>query len=392
MYHVLASAVNHPDSAHPYRGLFNQRSLQAITGVANLEVVSPRPFAPPVGPHSAYASLPDIEPWGTYDVHRPKFLYMLPKRLFYGLSGHSFQSRIPTYVEDTFGVPDVVHACHIYIDGYGLLPYAQTHDVPLFVVAHGTIINTLDDQPTSVRSKVLETLNGADGVLAVSDALASKVKTLTDPEKVSTVPLGADPSNFPVERAGSIRGELSIDTDATVVLFVGRFSGVKGIPELLEAVPAIKDQNVEFLFVGHGGDLGDSIKKTLGRFGRSSRHVHWQLPPLAVRRLFAIADLLVLPSHREGRPTVIYEAMASQTAVLATNVGGIPEQVVDGETGFLVPPADVGALASALRELVEDPDRLDVMGDRGLERLLKKGWTWREHARRVRDHHKEVLS
>lgn len=391
MYHVLASAVNHPSAAFPYRGLFNYRSLRSLADAGvDLDVVSPRPKAPPIGPHSEYARLPIREQWGPYEIHRPEFFYLLPKRLFYGLSGRSFASRLTVYADDTFEVPDVAHAGHIYLDGYGLLPYVRKHDIPLFVVGHGSILNTFTSQPRSVRRKVEETLEEATGVLCVSDALATKAGTLTDPAKVSTVPLGADPSNFPVERKAAIREELGLADDSAVVLFVGRFSAAKGVPEILDVVPAFPTPEVEFVFVGHSGDLRPAIRETLRQSGRPER-VYWKLSPVTVRRLFAVADVLVLPSRSEGRPTVVYEAMASETAVLASTVGGIPEQVVDGETGLLVPPEDSDALREALQSMVADRSRLAAMGKRGHARLLEQGWTWSEHARRIREHHRGAL-
>jgi hypothetical protein len=389
MYSVLASAVNHPDSIDPSRSVFNYRILRSLADAGvDLDVVSPRPFAPPVGPYAAYASLPRTERWGPYTIHHPRFWYLLPKRYFYALSGRSFARRVPPYVERTFDVPDVVHACHIYLDGYGMLPYVRERDVPLFVVAHGTLLNTLDEQPPGVRSNVEETLAAATGVLCVSDALAEKARRLVDASKVTTVPLGATPEHFPVERSAAIRRELGIAPDATVVLFVGRYTEAKGIGDVIELLPSLDRPDVEFVFVGNGGDLREKLRRTLTENGYSARNVLWKLPPVAVRRWFAIADVLLLPSHMEGRPTVIYEAMASETAVLASAVGGIPEQVEDGETGVLVPPGDVDALRDALRSLTGDRDRLHRMGERGLERLRANDWTWEGHAARVQELHR----
>jgi glycosyltransferase involved in cell wall biosynthesis len=84
--------------------------------------------------------------------------------------------------------------------------------------------------------------------------------------------------------------------------------------------------------------------------------------------LLADSDIFVLPSLVENQPVSILEAMAHALPVVATPVGGIPEQVVDGETGMLVPPADAGALAGALERLCADPERRRAMGERGLER------------------------
>jgi hypothetical protein len=391
-YAALVSAVNHPDSVHPNRGLFNNRIVHALDDAGTeIDVVSPRPFAPPIGPYSEYAALPDVEKWGPYDVHHPRFWYLLPKRLFYGLAGDSFARRIPAYIERTFDTPDVVHACHIYLDGYGMLPYVRKHDVPLFVVAHGTILNTLPDLPPGVRGKVEETLEAATGILCVSEALAETARGLVSPSKVRTVPIGADPENFPVERASAIRRELGISEDTTVVLFVGRYSETKGVGDIIDLLPSLDLDNVEFVFIGNGGDRRAELVRTLVGNGHAARNVLWNLSPVAVRRWFAVADLFWLPSHMEGRPTVIYEAMASRTPVLATAVGGVPEQVVDGETGVLVPPGDLSALGDALRSLIADRGRLETMGERGYERLKQENWTWAKHAERVQGLHREAI-
>ena len=391
MYTVTASAVNHPDGVDPYRSVFNHRILSSLARTeVSLNVVSPLPFAPPVGPYSEYADQPSVEEWGPYTVHRPRFFYLLPKRLFYGVTGDSFAKRVPRYVERTFPTPDVVHACHIYLDGYGMLPYCREHDVPLFVVAHGTLLNTFDEAPQGVQSRVRETLAGCTKVLCVSDALREKAARFVPESKAVTVPIGADPDNFPVDREAAIRRELGISSDSTVVLFVGDLNEAKGIKEIAQALQTLDSPNVEFVFVGDG-DLRGELQHALTSSQYSTRHILGKIPPLAVRRWFAVADLLMLPSRTEGRPTVIYEAMASRTAVLASAVGGIPEQVTDGETGVLISPSDAHALAAALDDLVCDRKRLQEMGRQGHERLLQKGWTWENHAERVRELHKAAI-
>ena len=80
---------------------------------------------------------------------------------------------------------------------------------------------------------------------------------------------------------------------------------------------------------------------------------------------YAQADLLVLPSRREGFPLVLPEAMASGLPVVATTVGGVPEIVTDSETGLLVPPENPRALSEAINSLLNDPDRMKAMGIRG---------------------------
>ena len=392
MYSLVASAINHPDAVTPYVGLFNHRIIRALSETSvDLEAVSPRPFAPPVGPYSAYASLPDTEKWDGYTVHHPRFWYLLPKRLLYALSGDSYARRVPAYLERTLDPPDVVHACHIYPDGYGMLPYARDHDLPLFVVAHGTLLNDFDDHAPGVATRIRRTLEAAEGVLCVSDALAERARSLTDDSKVRTVPIGADPKKFSTDDRTDIWKDLGISPDESLVLFVGEFSERKGIPELTTLLSARAYPDATFAFVGRGGALEADLRRSVGDWTENNGCVEAGVPSDRLQEWFVAADLLVLPSHAEGRPTVIYEAMASETAVLATDVGGVPEQVVDGETGRLVPPGDVEALGDALAALTGDPDRLRAMGEAGRARLEARNWTWEGHARRIRKLHREAI-
>jgi len=392
-YTAIANALNHPDSIRPYRSLWNHRILKALCEAGTrLDVVSPRPFAPPVGPYSEYASLPDIEDWGTYTVHHPRFWYLLPKRLLYGLSGNSYANRIPKYVEREFEVPDLVHACHIYPDGYGMLPYVREHDLPLFVMAHGKLIRSLGNHPPGVSEKIRKTIDAATGLLCVSDKLAEEARRFTEPSKVETVPIGAEPARFPIDQHKRLRRELDIPDDATVVLFVGRFIRRKGIPEITDVLPEIDSDDAVFVFIGHDTEMLGELESAVRESGFSTRFIYTSVTSLAIRRWHVVADLLLLPSRSEGRPTVVYEAMASETAVLAAAVGGIPEQVVDGKTGVLIPPKDTAALKEALESLIGKRPRLRQMGREGSARLRKQNWTWSDHASRLRELHLAEIS
>ena len=111
-YRVLGCATEHPSHIYPVRTPFNQRSFDALnaTGV-DLDVVSPTPFAPPVGPYSEYRRVPRAERWGSYEVHYPRFLYALQKKYFDHVSGDYMQKRVTRYVGETFETPhDIVQA------------------------------------------------------------------------------------------------------------------------------------------------------------------------------------------------------------------------------------------------------------------------------------------
>jgi glycogen(starch) synthase len=129
------------------------------------------------------------------------------------------------------------------------------------------------------------------------------------------------------------------ETDPPEVLYIGRLSAEKGIRTLVDATRGLN------LVVAGDGQLRSLVPDALGF-----------VPHEEVQRLLARAAVVVLPSHREGLPMVLLEAMAHARAVVATPVGGIPSLVEDGVTGLLVPPGDPRALREAIERLLADPD------------------------------------
>ena len=391
-YDVLACCSHHQSHSLQVRSPFNHRSFDAINRTAaELDVVVPTPFAPPVGPHSEYARVPKTERWGTYVAHYPRFLYMLPKQQFYHVSGDSIQQRVTRYVEETFETPhDLVHTSDIYLDGYGMLKYCRRHDVPLVVNSHAVDLHNFESFNGPVRERIRETIEYASTVAVVSDELAEVARQYAPAAKVETVPIGEDPSKFPIDRRAAIRRELGIDPGTTLLLFVGAYTEQKGLRELVTALDALERDDVMVATVGHEGDLRWWLLDRLGELDLPARS-QWQLDPVALRRWEVAADLLVHPSWTEGRPTVIYEAMAAETAVVGSAVGGIPEMVDDGETGVLVPPKDPQALTAVLDELLDEPGRLREMGAAGRRRLIDQEWTWARHAERFAEIHREAI-
>lgn len=389
MYSLVASAINHPDQQHRLWGLFNHRSLDALCqrGV-DVTAAVPRPHAPPVGPYSAYNAIPTQDDTFEYPVSHPRFLYFLPKSLLYHRTGDAIGRSLAAWYDDEALSADVLHGCHLYPDAYGLLDLAETHSLPLTAYAHGTIINEFETFNGGTQRRIEKTLQAADRVFCSGKEIRSKIHCIEPTATTRVVPLGATPANFPVERKERLRRELNIPPEATVVLFCGHLSERKGVGDLTAVLPDL-DDDLYVVFVGHGGDLRTQVQHVLATDDSPPGTVRWKLPPVAVRRWFAVADLLVLPSYSEGRPTVIYEAMASQTPVLATSVGGVPEQVEDGKTGWLVDPGERGELRHRLQSLSRD--RLQQMGIAAETRLREQGWTWSGHAQTVVDEHTALL-
>jgi glycosyltransferase involved in cell wall biosynthesis len=388
---VLGVSANHPDQFAPYRCIFNERSFRSISnGDVSTVVVSPRPFAPPIGPYSEMRSLPTVQQWENYELHHPRFFYGLPKKLFYPLAGRSFRKRVTSYIESNLQAPDIVQAHHLYIDGWAMTDYAQTHDVPLIVVSHG-MLNQYDNFTSPVQHRLRTVLREADYVASVSEDLAQTARALVPETNAGVVPIGADPSRFQQYDPESVREELGIDSSTPIVLFCGQLIRRKGIDVLVEALRAVDAPDFEMIFVTNSDELKQQVTTLAAEATGHNVRIYEEISDERLGKIFKAADLLVLPSRREGRPTVIYEAMASNTAVLSTKVGGIPEQVVDGETGVLLDTLSRETLEEELGQRLRNLASTREMGDRGYERLLEQEWTWEGHGKRMRSIQKQFL-
>lgn len=390
MYDLLASAINHPDQVHSLWGVFNNRSLRSLSeeGVA-VRALVPRPHAPPVGPFADFRSIPTEDSSFPYPVLHPRFWYFIPKSLFYHRSGDSMAKTVDRWIASSEQSADIYHGCHLYPDAYALSTAASA-DTPLTAYAHGTIVNEFEEFNRKTQSRIREAIRRADHVFCSGYDVAGTVEGLEPTATTSVVPIGATPAHFPTERRSRLRQELHVPDDKRVVLYCGHYSAAKGVDDLVSALEGVDDDSIYFVGIGHGGDRRSDLQEALAGEGPPHGRVLWKLHPVAVRRWFAVADMFVLPSYSEGRPTVIYEAMASQTPVLATTVGGVPEQVEDEATGWLFEPGDV----SAIEEHVTDHTQETVqrMGEAAQSRLEQQGWTWDAHAERIRTVHRNLLN
>ena len=152
----------------------------------------------------------------------------------------------------------------------------------------------------------------------------------------------------------ALRQRLGCSDGVPILLIIGRLSSEKGHRDLLRALSLLRDRlRVRLLVVGEGVEQA-SIEGDVERLGlQDSVTLVGQQDDLTP--FYAIADLLVMPSHTEGSPNVLLEAMAQQVPVVATTAGGIPEIAVSGENALLVPVADAGKLADAIERMIAEP-------------------------------------
>lgn len=252
----------------------------------------------------------------------------------------------------------------------------------------------------------------ADGVIAVSEAMKRDVQELygVDPVRVKVIHNGIDPVEYQVTKNDAVLRALGVDPDLPTVLFVGRITRQKGILHLVRALPELEGAPQVVLCAG-APDTPEIAAEMRALVEEARQHsagpIVWipeMLPKDRIINLYSHADVFVCPSVYEPFGIINLEAMACETPVVASAVGGIPEIVVDGGTGTLVPldaddsgtfePRDPAAyssaLAAAINDLLGDPERRARMGAAARARVLER-FSWSAIADRTLDFYRELL-
>jgi starch synthase len=226
----------------------------------------------------------------------------------------------------------------------------------------------------------------ADAIIAVSDGMRADVLNAypnVDPAKVVTIRNGVDVDRFKPTTDPALLTELGIT--GRYAIFVGRITRQKGLAHLLRAWQNVPAEYGLVLAAGSPDEeiIGNEVKALIEELQKTRPNVIWlpdMLPHEKLCALLTSADLFICPSIYEPLGIVNLEAMACETAVLATRVGGIPEVVADGSTGKLVNYNGDGAvlehdLSNAIIELMKEPALLKQYGEAGRKRAAAEfGW------------------
>jgi glycosyltransferase involved in cell wall biosynthesis len=254
-------------------------------------------------------------------------------------------------------------------------PHALIYGAPAAQLARAAIVHTKHGaNPDLARRRWLRRIASAlaDACVAVTPALAALAEENQecDPALLHVIPNGIDTARFQpnADARKRLRAELGIPEDAWVAGTVGRLAAEKNQGLLVDAMAALLDERRHLLIVGDGPErepLRKRVESTL-----RSEYVHLLGARSDVAELLSALDVLVMSSTTEGLPLVVLEAMATGLPVVSTAVGGIPDVVEDGVTGFLYPTGDKAALTKALVRLFGAQDlgrRLGVAGRRVVE-------------------------
>ena len=265
---------------------------------------------------------------------------------------------------------------------------ADNSEAKIVLHLHCEWVNRLD------RPIIANRLSKADLVISCSDYVTNKIRTRF-PEYASrcaTVNNGVDADYF-------VPGDREGEEDAPQILFVGRISPEKGIHDLIDAFIKITEKypsarltiagpnlvvSREFLFdlqhepevqalePYYAIDYLEHIKSKIPAHLASQVIFTGSLPQARLLPYYQKADLVINPSLSEAFGMSLVEAMATQTPVIATDIGGMPEIVDDGLTGLIVDPGNPQALASAMVEIIDNPHKARAMGKAGRIKVLQR--------------------
>jgi glycogen synthase len=312
---------------------------------------------------------------------------------------------------------DVVH-CHTWYAAAGGILGRLGYGIPLVVTVHSLEPYRPWKREQLGHGYVLSAwlertvLELADAVIAVSSGEKERILTVgrISPERVHVIPNGIDTEIFKPVKSTDALERHGIDPSVPYVLFLGRISRQKGIIHFLDAVSRL-DSGVGVVMCAASPDtpeLEREVEAAVAALRARRPHVVWireMVPREEAVQLYSHAALFCCPSVYEPFGIINLEAMACETPVVASAVGGIPDVVVHGETGLLVPFEATGglapepahpeeyarALAEAMGSLLADGERLREMGRRGRERVVRH-FGWDRVASRVMDVYREVIA
>lgn len=373
---VLLLSSLFPSDARPRHGIFVETRMQHLRAdcPADVRVIAPVPWFPfrarCFGRYADFAATPRQAVRGSVPVSYPRYV-MLPRL------GVSFQpdsmalaaERALARLVRSGWVPDLIDAHYFYPDGVAAALIGERLGLPVVVTARGSDIHLLAGLP-GPAARIHWAAQRAAAVVAVSTRLRDALVQLgADPERVSVLRNGVDTGRFPALERMHARRQLELPPDGPLAACVGNLVPEKGQALAIEALHRLPGWRL--LVVGDGPLRGEL--ESLGRrIGVADRVIFRKtMPQAALHQAYSAADVLVLPSHREGWPNVVLEALACGTPVVATDVGAVRDMLTGDAFGRVLSRRDPGDLANQLAQVVRSGLSRDTL------RAHAAGFDWK---------------
>lgn len=377
MLRVLTLSTLYPDSGRPAFGLFVERQTLALAARPEVEPEVVAPVGLPMWPlslHAHYrdrAALPAKEQRNGLAVHRPRF------RVWPGFGGAgAARSLAAAVLPLARALPcDVIDAEFFWPDGVAAMHVAGALGLPFSVKARGSDIQHWGGRP-AIAAQMVEAAGRAGGLLAVSAALGRDMAAMGMPgDRIRVHYTGINLDRFrPLDRSAAKR---RLGVEGPLIVAPGNLVPLKGHRLAVEALAHVPDATL--LIAGEGPERRalEALIAARGLGGRA--RLLGAVPPEAMPELLAAADLMLLPSEREGLANVWVEALACGTPILIADVGGARELLDRPEAGRLV-DRDPEAIAAAARDMLASPP------DPAAVRQAAERFSWERNAAELHAH------
>jgi glycosyltransferase involved in cell wall biosynthesis len=372
-------------------GVFVREQLRALSSFCDLRVLIPRDCVP--------RRTDTLSRWWTRIGMLPKrfndegieldvvrFAALPPRRHFlvgYGAAAFLPVLRRAQAIQREFAF-DLIHAHTTVPDGIVAGWLGSIFGVPVVITSHQGDVERVPANQWN-RATLRYALSRADRVVAVSEKLKEGIVAMGVPgRKVTMIPNGFDPAKFSID--GNSDARTNRKGPERVILFLGQLIPRKDPLILLQALKRLSARvpNVRLVMVGDG-PLRREVREQVLQLGLTECvDLVGEVPHSRVPDYLRTADLMCLPSHSEGWPTVIFEALSMGVPVIASRVGGNPEAIYSDDFGLLVEPGDLEGLTEALYR------GLTMAWDHEKIRRYAAGFTWGKIAERLHEEYRSL--
>jgi glycosyltransferase involved in cell wall biosynthesis len=292
----------------------------------------------------------------------PKFWSPTFWKLFLSLGGNSFEL--------------VISHTRFFNTSLLALIFAKTKKINWIHVEHGSSFVQTNNPILSFASKTYDLIFGklilsqTDHIIAISEAVKNFIEKLGIKEKCTVIYRGFDINEIEKIKANDeLRKKYSEDV---IILFIGRLISGKGVSDLLNAISGIKNNNIKCFIIGDGPEKESltnlakklKIENDIVFFGRKTFS--------ETISILKIADIFVNPSHSEGLPTTVIEAALCQKAIIATNVGGTNEIIINNESGLIIESKNIKQLQVSLEKLITNTNFAKEISQNALNENINK--------------------
>ncbi len=392
---ILVLSVLYPKSYNAMSGVFAHQQIKHIVQEgAEVRVVTGIPWAPrPLWfkpKWRTYGESPYERVLDAVRVNYPRYVEM-PGAMNFSWSGVALYHGIKNIVRHIYkDFPfDLIHANTIIPDGYAGVKLSKQYNVPCLCVSRGDLNIYPHYGPMSMKA-TQAVLRQCNKLVTVSKDLAKVAMTLESktPSNISVVYNGCDFERFNVVddiEKKTLRNRLGLPQDKIILFLLGALEENKGIFELLDMYSILRESwgdKIHLVMIGSGKDeiefKNRITKKGMDSIVQLAGSVAHDQVPLWIKA----GDIMLFPTHYEGVPNAVLETMACAKPVVATDVGGIPEVIEHGSTGFLVKKRDVQGMVEAANALIENEQLRNEIGINAMQFIYSHA-SWPGNAKKM---------